>query len=216
MTFDELQETWQSQQSSFKIKIDSDLLLKEIQRNKKHFEYTVLWRDLREIVAGLAVAIFFLYYGLKSDACAWALLLLAFLCAGVVVFLIADRLVQKKKKPRFGDSLVDCIQSSLANVEHQVWLLKNVLWWYLLPPGIGIVIFVGSVMLKIIQNVRGKGLVDILLFLFAYLVGSFLLFWGVYYLNQWAVRKYLIPRKEELEHLLHGLENSPTVTKAEM
>ena len=206
MTFDELQETWQSQQRGFKIKIDSNLLLKEIQRNKKHFEYTVLWRDLREIVAGFAVTIFFLYYGLKSNI--WSLILLAFLCAGVVVFLIADRLVQKKKKPRFGDSLVDCIQSSLANVKHQVWLLKNVLWWYLLPPGIGIVIFVGSVVLKIIQNVRGKGLVDILVFLFAYLVGSFLLSLGVYYLNQWAVRKYLIPRKEELEHLLQSLENS--------
>ena len=135
MTFDELQETWQSQQRGFKIKIDSNLLLKEIQRNKKHFEYTVLWRDLREIVAGFAVTIFFLYYGLKSNI--WSLILLAFLCAGVVVFLIADRLVQKKKKPRFGDSLVDCIQSSLANVKHQVWLLKNVLWWYLLPPGLG-------------------------------------------------------------------------------
>jgi len=203
MTFDELQETWQSQQSSFKIKIDSDHLLKEIQRNKKDFEYTVLWRDLREIVAGFAVAIFFLYHGLKSDI--WPLLLLAFLWAGVVVFLIADRVIQKKKKPRFGDSLVDCIQSSLANVKHQVWLLRNVLWWYLLPPGIGIVIFTGSVVLKIIQK---KGLVHTLLFPFAYLGGCFLLFLGIYYLNQWAVRKYLTPREEELEHLLQGLENS--------
>lgn len=205
MTFDELQETWQSQQSSFKIKIDSNLLLKEIQRNKKHFEYAVLWRDLREIVVGFVITIFFLYHGLKSTAFAWPLLLLAFLVLGVVVFLIADRVIQKKKQPKFGDSLVGCIQSSLANVKHQVWLLKNVLWWYLLPPGIGIGIFVGSVVLKIIQK---KGLVHILLFPFAYLVCCFLLFWGVYYLNQRAVRKYLTPRKEELEYLLQSLENS--------
>ncbi len=34
-----------------------------------------------------------------------------------------------------------------------------------------------------------------------------LVFWGVYWLNQYAVRKGLIPRKEELEAMLKNLAN---------
>ena len=50
MTFDELQKSWQAQQSDFKLKIDSTILLKEVQRSKEYFEYLILWRDIRETV----------------------------------------------------------------------------------------------------------------------------------------------------------------------
>ena len=35
MNFDELQKQWQSQQGGFKLRIDADVLLKEVQRNKE-------------------------------------------------------------------------------------------------------------------------------------------------------------------------------------
>jgi len=41
-----------------------------------------------------------------------------------------------------------------------------------------------------------------------YCVFCVLLFWGVYLLNQRAVRKELNPRKEELEQLLNSLKDA--------
>lgn len=206
MTFDELREKWQGQPSSARLTVDADMLFKEVQRNKRWFESTVFWRDVREIVVGIAVMIFFLYHGLKGSV--WELILLALLVAGVVLFLIGDRVVQKKKCPKFGESLRDCVQSSLEQVAHQIWLLKNVLWWYLLPLGVGIGVFVLGVVLDSLQHFNGKVLTISLVFLFSYLVFVFLLYWGIYWLNQRAVRKELIPRKQELEQLLDGLKSS--------
>jgi hypothetical protein len=75
MTFDELQKTWQSQQDDPKLSIDSDLLLKVVQRNKQHFEWAILLRDVREVVISIAVFILFLHLGLKNSL--WPFFLLA-------------------------------------------------------------------------------------------------------------------------------------------
>ncbi len=47
-----------------------------------------------------------------------------------------------------------------------------------------------------------------LLFILTCIVGTILLYWGIYWLNQWAIRKELAPRKKELEELLSSLENA--------
>ena len=37
------------------------------------------------------------------------------------------------------------MESSLAQVEHQIWLLRNVFWWYLLPLALATLAFFGQV-----------------------------------------------------------------------
>ena len=141
MTFDELQKTWQSQRASFKLTIDSDLLLREVKRNKRFFESAIFWRDVREVGVAFIMFLFFLYFGLKMKI--WSLHATALLTLSVGVFMVVDRIVQKRKRPEPAGTLMGCIESSLAQVVHQIWLLKNVLWWYLLPLGVGIGIIVG-------------------------------------------------------------------------
>lgn len=201
MTFDELQKTWQSQESSFSLSIDSDMLLREIKRNKKHFESAIFWRDVREGGGSILMSVVFLYFGLKMNL--WPLFVVALLVLGVGVFVIVDRIVQKRKRPEPAGTLMGCIESSLAQVVHQIWLLKNVLWWYLLPLGGAIAFFVVYVA-WMIRGLPGMGLI----FLFAYSVLCILLYWGIYHLNQWAVRKKLNPRKQELEQLLNSLKDA--------
>ena len=94
MTFDELKKTWQSQESSFRLTIESNLLLKEIQRNKKSFASTIFWRDVREV--GVAVIMFFvfLYLGIKDGL--WPLSLLALLCLWVGVFMVVAALAGQR------------------------------------------------------------------------------------------------------------------------
>ena len=205
MTFDELQKAWQSQESRFKLRIDSDMLLKEIRRNKKHFESAIFRRDVREGGCCLVMFVFFLYQGLKMNL--WPLFVTALLVLSVGVFLIVDRIVQKKKRPEPAGTLMDCIESSLAQVVHQIWLLKNVLWWYLLPLGGGIGFIVGYVAWMIRKDI-GKGWI----FLLGYSIFVIFLYWGIYHLNQWGVRKKLAPRKQELESLLNSLTNDGRTT----
>jgi hypothetical protein len=200
MNFDELQKQWQSQPGGLKIRIDADVLLKEVQRNKESFESSVFWSDVREIGISLALVPIFIYFALTMHV--WTLYLPALACVFLPAFMIIDRTIQKKKLPNLSDSLTGCIEISLAQVEHQTWLLKNVFWWYLLPFIIGVSIFwvhVGW----LARDAGGTGL----LFIGGCFALLFVVSVGVYYLNQWAVRKELLPRKQELEQLLRSLQN---------
>jgi hypothetical protein len=84
-------------------------------------------------------------------------------------------------------------------VWHQIWLLRNVWWWYLLPLFVGAnVCFTGTVARVEPQNALRVGC--------GYFVFCVLLFWGIYWFNQFAVRKSLQPRLKELDALLEDLK----------
>lgn len=206
MTFNELQKTWRKDASSSKVTIDPDLLLREVKRNKEHFESTIFWRDVREVGVSFVLAVFFLYQGMKLNQ--WSLYLPAVACIFVGVFMVIDRVIQKGKLPKSSDSLAGCIKISLAQVKHQIWLLRNVLWWYLLPFAIGVTLFWGYVGWRV-RHDSGAGLI----FIGGCFVGLIILCTGVYYLNQYAVRKGLMPRKQELELLLKTLTNDGKITQ---
>ena len=199
MNFDELQKQWQSQPGGFKLRIDADVLLKEVQRNKESFESTIFWRDVQEVGVFFAVVPVLLYFALKFNL--WSLYLPVLSCIFTGVFMIADRAVQNKKLLKSGDSLITCVETSLAQVEHQIWLLKNVFWWYLFPSIIGVSIF----------WIHVWWLARFASWTWFFIGGCFVLLIlgsvGVYCLNQWAVRKKLFPRKHELEQLLTSLKN---------
>jgi hypothetical protein len=188
MTLDELQNSWKYQKNDFKLKIEPDVLLREVQRNQRHFENTIFWRDIREAGIGLLLVAVFLYFGIKSGL--WPLYLLAILCLWVSVFIVVDRILQKRRQPCPSDSLFGFVNSSLDQINHQIWLLRNVLWWYVAPIGVGLIIWFSS----------RSSLLDIVVVIFLSL--------GVYWLNQWAIRKELAPRKHELEELLNSLKNA--------
>jgi O-antigen/teichoic acid export membrane protein len=203
MTFDELQKNWQEQQSGFRLNIDSGLLLKEVQRNQKSFASSIFWRDVREIGICIPMFILFLYWGLRDNA--WDMFLIALGVLFIAVFMTVDRIAQRRKRPRLNGTLAGCLESSLTEVEHQIWLLKNVLWWYLLPPGIG---FVALSLGMVISTIRDLGGNLFGLSICALVIAIFVLvFVGVYWLNQRAVRKELLPRKEELDELVASIRN---------
>ena len=204
MTFNELQKNWGSQQTDLKLTIDPELLLKETKRNKKSFEADVFRRDVREVGVAALLAVVFFYFGNKYNL--WPLWLVAILCLWISVFMVVDRIIQKRKQPCLSDSLSDCITSSLVQINHQIWLLRNVLWWYLAPLGTGIVIW--FCYCGILVMTSEKPSIVYLLFILVCIVCMILFNVGIYWLNQRAVRKELIPRKQELRELLNSLKNS--------
>jgi phosphoglycerol transferase MdoB-like AlkP superfamily enzyme len=199
MNFEDLQKAWQSQDAGAQVTINADILLKEVRRNQQQFRATIFWRDVREVGVAFLLTLFFLHQGMRHHD--WADYLVAFAGFGVGTFMVVDRLLQRRKQPVSNDSLKACIESSLLQVNHQIWLLKNIFWWYLLPfaAALGISICYST------WHARNSGFPAVIVGVISALFLA-LLYWGIYWLNQCAVRRALDPRRQELETLLAGLE----------
>jgi hypothetical protein len=144
MNIDDLQKTWQSQEPVRQITIDVDVLLREVRRNHQHFRVGIFWRDVREVGTAMFMMVLFVAtagYGWLPAK--WESYMMAAACAWVGVFMLIDRFRQKRRAPRPSDPLLVWVESSLADVEHQMWLLKNVFWWYLLLPGMALTVVYG-------------------------------------------------------------------------
>ncbi len=202
MDFDDLQKSWQSQEAGkAKISINPGLLLNEIHRKQQCFRQMIFWRDLREVVVAALLVPVFIFGGWRIH---WTLYLSAFACFVMGGFMFLDRRGQRMRTPDVHGSLKDCAATSLAEVSHQIWLLKGILWWYLLPLAVPMLVFFiwitwdvpSSVAMPVFQAV-------VTLFWVGFVL---LIDVGIYWLNQFAVRKNLEPRRQELQKLLKGLE----------
>lgn len=199
MNFEHLQKAWQSQDTNAKVTIDADVLLKEVRRNQQQFRATIFWRDVREVGVAAFLTWLFLHWAIRDRE--WSLYLLSLACFGVGIFMPADRWLQRKKRAAANAPVLSCVEDSLIQVNHQIWLLKNVFWWYLLPIQLGL----GAVICSQFWQARHAGMA-VILGLMGYALFCGLLCWGVYHLNQLAVRKSLEPRRQELEALLASLK----------
>jgi hypothetical protein len=200
---DDLQQTWQSQREA-QLRVEPELLLQELRRNQRNFKAVIFWRDFREVFVAAVMTVFFAWIGLRGDG--WPWVFLGGMCFWVGGYILVDRFRRRGRSAQFGDSLLGCVEASLADVEHQIWLLKNVFWWYLLPLAIGMVVVLVSMTISINDMPAAmRWAVFLPMGLFCALV-----FAGVYWINQVAVRKELEPRRQELlavrENLIKGDE----------
>ncbi len=145
-----------------------------------------------------------LYLGVKLSL-PWTWYLTVPALVWIAGFMLADRMGHKRQPPEPGEPLRQRVESSLAQVEHQIWLLRNVLWWYLLPLALPMLAFLGQVA----WETRSGGwlaavMVSVVVIVFA----------GVYWLNQYAVRSALEPRRQELEALLTSLKDEMPAVRA--
>jgi len=191
MALDDLQKTWQSQPTA-RIDAAPEALLHEVRQNQRSFRRIIFWRDFREVFVAVALAIWFVWQGWSGKG--WPWVLLGGMCLWVGGFILMDRFRRRGRAARFGDSLLGCVEASLEDVEHQIWLLRNILWWYILPLGIGMAIAIVYTTLGMDDApawlMWGTGLL-----VAALCAGASV--WA-YRINQVAVRKQLEPRQQEL------------------
>ena len=118
----------------------------------------------------------------------------------IAVFMLAYRLRLKRQACQPGESLRQRVESSLAHVDHQIWLLRNVFWWALLPTSLAVLAWFGHVgWLGRADGWLTFVVVGVMVFMVA------IVFAFIYWLNQNAVRSTLAPRRQELEELLESL-----------
>jgi hypothetical protein len=206
---DNLQAAWQSQPLPARLTIDTELLLTEVRRNQRYFTNAIFWRDVREVAIALLMVPVIIAMGIKLPLpWTWYLLLPGVLW--IAGFMLIDRLRQRKRQTGPSDSLTDRLKSSLDQVEHQIWLLRNIVWWYILPTAIPAMLFTAHVVWNGLSSVWAEGPRVVLLLgvTFALIVAAmvFMTIW-IYQANQRAVRNDLQPRRAELTALLASLQD---------
>lgn len=139
MNYDELQRVWAEQPTPPPpAGSAAETVWQTVRDKSRAFSRTILWRDLREVAAcGLVM---FIFGGIAAEATAegapaWPAQLAVALTFGVAAFLLIDRWLARRRFVPRGEAVLVEIERAADAVRHQVWLLRNVHWWYLLPLG---------------------------------------------------------------------------------
>jgi hypothetical protein len=202
---DNFQQAWRTQSSQTRVTVNPNLLRSAVQQKQRLFRATIFFRDYREIGVAAAMLVYWFYAGLtKPLPWTWWLTVPALIF--VAGFILVDRRRHPQKPPEPGEPLVKTVQDSLNQVDHQIWLLRNVFWWYLLPLTIPALAFFAHVTWSTWTPSDGwlAALFSVCFFLFLSFV-VFVVYGLVYWLNQYAVRTNLQPRRNELAKLLTSL-----------
>ncbi len=205
MAPDEFQQAWQAQASRTRVTIDADLLRQEVQRDQQDFRAKIFYRDFGEVGVALMLIPIWITLGVMTES-TWSWYLTVPVLIWMAGFMLVYRRRHRQEPAEPDEPLLQCIQRSITEVEDQVWLLRNVFWWYLLPPSVSILIFFAHVSW---QSRVGGWLFALIFFLFmaGFLIG---LYTWIYFLNQRAVRLQLIPKREELLTLQASLQEEGT------
>jgi hypothetical protein len=196
---DNLKQAWQAQGSQTRLTIGAELLLKEVRRNQQSFAATIFWRDVREVGVSLLMVPLWIYLGIRQSL-PWSWYLTVPALLWIAGYMLVDRIRHKPQPPATGEPLRQHVENSLAQVEHQSRLLRNVLWWYLLPLALSGLAFISQVAWQLRYGGWWTAFATISMVAIIALV-----FAGVYWLNQYAVRAALEPRCQELRTLLLSL-----------
>ena len=204
MNFEALQKAWQCQKPGPLLTTNDPEALLQRLRCIHHASHRVnLMADTFVVVVDAILVPYFLSAAMRFND--WAFYVMAFACLFIGVFILADRWVQRRRRPITNETLISWAKSSQLQVRHELWRSKNIFWWYVLPLEIGFV----SVALSAAwrgshqSTANGRWTEILTAAVFALMCG--LLGWTVCWLSQRGVRKSLEPRRKELEELLASL-----------
>ncbi|QDT80805.1 hypothetical protein Mal35_42800 [Gimesia maris] len=210
MAPDEFQQAWQAQASRTRVTIDADLLRQEVQRDQQDFRAKIFYRDFGEVGVALMLIPIWITLGVMTES-TWSWYLTVPVLIWMAGFMLVYRRRHQQQPSEPDEPLLSCVQRSITELDDQIWLLRNVFWWYLLPPSVSILIFFAHTS----WLARSGGELYALIF-FLLLAGSLVAVYSwVYSLNQRAVLLQLEPRRQELLTLLTSLQDETTGNAAQ-
>ncbi len=196
MTFDDLREQWQESNAQIARQRSRELALVSVCRTVEKTNLTILRRDIIETVAAVVVIFFFgiAMFSLPS----WTAVAGAALIVVWAVFIIykMNRTRMKNRTRDIDLSVREYYEGEAESIDQQIEMLRSVLWWYLLPAFVGV-------------NLVFIGLSSSLLAPAMYFVAVLVLYTYIWWLNQRAVVKDLLPVREKIGALLHELNETP-------
>jgi membrane protein implicated in regulation of membrane protease activity len=198
MNLDDAKELWSSENDpdtpsmSASTLSDSDIL-RLVKEKAESLDQRIRRRDLLESIAAVAIVLFFGWIALQASSW-WIRSGAGMVMAGsVFIFWRLRRARTRYDDPSPDRPVAEVIRTQRAKVEEQMRLLDNVLWWYLAPLTVGV--------LLIIFGNDGWSWATLLQ------TAVVLAFSAVIYeLNQRGLRRTFEPRHEELTRLLEQVE----------
>jgi hypothetical protein len=200
MTTEELKSIWTEQDKLARPVTVTPEVIWRLSRESAKFERCVFWRDTREWLATFLVAACFIAFGLQNGV-HWLPIVAAIVCFLPMSYVTFLR--WQLPAPKTAPTLVSHLQESIASVQHQIGLLRSIVWWYLSPCAIGVTLIFIEGVRQMPHPLDGRayfGLIQTVLFCTV----VFLVIWKR---NQRFVRKSLQPRLRALEKTLAELES---------
>jgi len=191
MNDNELKKLWQQQ--PLRDPPSAAQLISAMQNKMSRFRRCLEARDFRELLACAVVIIIFGFYFFNERTpivrLGWLIVI------GGSIFTAWKLVHARRTTPPAppGATIVESLRAELNSARTQSRLLGSVLWWYLLPPGIGLLVATWGMPI----NLHAK--IPATLFYVA-------LYAFIYWLNQRARSKQLLPMEAQLESLLHSAE----------
>lgn len=193
MNDDDLKKLWQ-QQPLRKPDVSPEQLISAMHKQTSQLRRTLDARDICELVACALVMIIFgiFYFTVYRTAISR---LGDLIVIGGPVFIAWKIIYTRRKTPPAspGATVVESLQAELNAVRAQSRLLGSVLWWYLMPLGVGVLLCSWG---------SGSGLAGNI----GYTIFVIALNVFVYWLNQRARDKQLLPVEAQLESLIRSAE----------
>jgi len=203
MNDEELKKLWQ-QQPLRNPAPSAAQLLPAMQKQTSRLRRCLDARDLRELVGCAIILIifgifYFTFYRTPISRLGDLIII------GSTIFIAWKLVYTRRSTPPAppAASIVESLRAELNAVRAQSRLLGSVLWWYLLPGFIGLVVATWGMGTDLMVN--------IVCTLFFIAVDGF-----IYWLNQWARAKQLLPLEAQLESLLRSAETGEPLDETQV
>lgn len=183
---------WKSSQRLDEIKIDKDQLLKDLKVDLKKFDRKLFYRDLLESSVAILMIPIFVFAAIKAPFILTQIgaSLLASWCVFVIYYL-------KKNKTKIESENLSNKDYLLAKKDlllKQYRLLDSILYWYLMPFILGMLLFV-------------IGFYDDFLSVALRCAAIIGLSTIIYFMNKKAAQVNILPKLNDVDELLKNLED---------
>ena len=197
MNLDDAKDLWSSTNESDTDSMSAQTLsesdlLRLVKDKADAFDQKIWRRDIIESIAALAVFLFFAWM-LRDPSWLVRLGALTVMGGSALIYWTLRRTRTRHDDASLDRPVADVLRTERAKVDDQIRLLETVLWWYLGPLVVGI----------LLVTIGDSGWSA---FTVGYGTVVLLFAAGIYVLNQRAVRTDLKPRREELTRLLEQVE----------
>jgi hypothetical protein len=205
MSLDKYQHAWKAEALRVQVTYDAERLSKEVQQSHDAFRSLIFERHVRVAIAALLMVPIWCAMGYF-----WSLLWTWYLTVPVLLWIAAFMLVTSLRYSRLqiepGQPLLVSVKESLAQVEHQLWLMQSSFWWNFMPA-------LASLMVFNLHDTweRSQSWLGFLLVSGGFGVFLFLFYRWVDRTSQLTLLSEFGPRRNELRMLIDRLEGESTL-----
>jgi L-asparagine transporter-like permease len=203
MNPEELKNIWSQQNapSAGTVRLTPEHVWQLADQNAR-FKRKIFWQDVHGWLGTIFIAVIFLYAAFLYDRVHWLMVAAAIIACLPMTYVAWRRL--KRPAPTTTATLTDHLRDSIVSVQHELDLLRSLVWWYIGPFALSGAIALVDVWLTARVRPERRVLFFSLLLIWVLVTATFF-FWD-WKMKQRAARKHLEPRLRQLEEALAELE----------